>query len=210
MTRRLCVLDVDSTILTTGVIDLLTERAGRRDQAEATTEEVAHGAIAPDEALSRKVAALEGVPASIVDDVLATMRMTPGAENLVETLHTHGWVVGLVSNGFTEVVGPLAARLGITRYCANGLEVAGGFLTGRMRGPIVDGRAKEVALLEYAEAEGISMVDTVAIGGGADDLGMMRAAGRGIAFNSRSTSIDGVGIAVTSSRLDAVLEYIEL
>jgi phosphoserine phosphatase len=209
MTRRLCVLDVESTIITSEVLELLNERAGKGDEAAAIVEAAALGDLDASESLRRRVATLEGLPVSVVDDVLATMRLTPGAENLVETLHANEWAVGLVSEGFTEVIGPLAARLGITRYRANGLEVVSHYLTGRTRGPAIDGEAKEAALREFAEEEGIPLSATVAIGGDESDLAMLRTAGLGIAFNAKPVVVSAVNVAVTSSRLDAVLEYLE-
>jgi phosphoserine phosphatase len=209
MTRRLCVLDVESTVITSEVLELLNERAGKGDEAAAIAEAAALGDLDASESLRRRVATLEGLPVSVFDDVLATMRLTPGAENLVETLHANEWVVGLVSEGFTEVIGPLAARLGITRYRANGLEVVSYYLTGRTRGPVIDGAAKEAALREFAEEEGIPLSETVAIGGDESDLAMLRTAGLGIAFNAKPVVVNAVNVAVTSSRLDAVLDYLE-
>lgn len=209
MTRRLCVLDLDSTVITSEIIELLAESAGKREEVAAITEAAARGEIDFAESLKRRVATLEGLPASMCDDVLAIVRFTPGAENLVETLHSRGWVVGLVSSGFAEVVGPLAARLGITRFRANGLEVVDGYLTGRTCGPVVDRAAKATALREFAEAEDIALADTVAIGGGANDFDMMKAAGLAIAFNAKPDVVEQADIAVNSTRLDAVLEFID-
>ncbi len=128
----------------------------------------------------------------------------------METLHGEGWVVALVSGGFTEIVGPLAARLGITRYRANGLETADGVLTGRTRGPIIDRAAKAAALREFAAEEGIELSETVAIGDGANDLDMMAAAGLGIAFNAKPLVQERADITVNAPRLDAVLHVLEL
>jgi phosphoserine phosphatase len=215
VTRRLCVLDVDSTLITSEVIELLEERAGVRENAATPTEVAAFVTETPNgerdaaETLARRVATLEGVPTHVCDDVLATIRFTPGAENLVETLHARGWAVALVSTGFGEIVGPLAARLGITQFRANALEASGGYLTGQTSGPMMDAAAKEAALIEFAKAEEISLRDTVAIGGSAGDLPMMRASGLGIAFNAKPDVVDQADVAVNSTRLDAVLEFLE-
>jgi phosphoserine phosphatase len=209
MSRRLCVLDVDSTLITSEVIELLADRAGKRDEVAAITESAMRGEIDFAESLARRVATLAGLPITVCDDALAIVRFTPGAHNLVETLHGRGWVVGLVSGGFVEFVGPLAARLGITRYRANGLESVDGILTGRTYGPVIDRAAKARALIEFAEAEDIEIGDTVAIGGGANDLDMMVAAGLGIAFNAKPVVQEQADTAITSTRLDAVLEVLE-
>lgn len=208
MSRRLCVLDVDSTLITSEVIELLAEHAGSREEVAAITEAAMRGEIDFAESLAQRVETLKGLPITVCDDVLAEVRFTPGAENFVETLHGRGWVVGLVSGGFVEVVAPLAARLGISLYRANGLEAIDGYLTGRTRGPVIDRAAKALALWEFAGAEGVDMADTVAIGDGANDLDMMAAAGLGIAFNAKPVVEAGADVSVRSSRLDAALEFL--
>lgn len=209
MSRRLCVLNVDSTLITSQVIELIADRAGKREEVAAIAESAARDEIDFAESLARRVATLEGLPITVCDDALAVVRFTPGGVNLVETLHGRGWVVGLVSQGVIEVVGPLAARLGITRYRANGLESVDGILTGRTYGPIIDRASKARALLEFAEAEGINIGDTVAIGDGVDDLDMLAVAGLGVAFNAKPIVGEQADVAVTSTRLDAVLEVLD-
>lgn len=204
------VLDVDSTLITAEVIELLAARAGSREAVAEITGAAMRGEIDFAESLARRVATLEGLPVTVCDDILAEVRFTPGAESLVATLHGEGWVVALVSGGFREIVGPLAARLGITRYAANGLEVDGGLLTGRTVGPVIDRAAKAAALREFAAAEGVALADTVAVGDGANDLDMMEAAGLGIAFNAKPIVQERADIAVNATRLDAVLDVIDL
>ncbi|NKY07047.1 ROK family protein [Cellulomonas hominis] len=109
----------------------------------------------------------------------------PLAVELLAELDRRRWPVGLVSGGFVEVVAPLAARLGITRFRANALEVEHGALTGRVAGEVVDRAVKARTLREYAAEVGVPMERTVAIGDGANDLDMLGAAGFGIAFNAK-------------------------
>jgi len=207
---RLCVLDVDSTLITAEVIELIAERAGTREEVARITDAAMRGEIDFGQSLTARVATLRGLPVSVLDDVLAEVEFTPGAENLVATLQGEGWIVALVSGGFREIVEPLGARLGITLTRANGLEIdADGLLTGRTRGPVIDREAKATALREFAAESGIAISATVAIGDGANDLAMMKAAGLGIAFNAKPIVQERADIALNSPRLDAALEVIE-
>ena len=141
-------------------------------------------------------------------DLLAEVELTPGARELVAELQSRGWPLALVSGGFAEVVEPLAAALGIEHVLANRLEVSDGRLTGRVVGDVVDRAGKERALRQFAERLGVPLEHTVAIGDGANDLDMLRAAGLGIAFNAKPLVCAEVDFEVTG-RLDAVLAIID-
>lgn len=208
MTRtpdRLVVMDVDSTLITAEVIDLLAARAGSDDEVAAITEAAMHGELDFAASLHARVATLAGLPATVLDEVRGSLVLTPGAVELVAGLAARGWPLGLVSGGFGEVVGPLATSLGIERWQANGLEVADGRLTGRVRGPVVDRAAKAAALRRWADELHVPMPRTVAIGDGANDLEMLAAAGLGIAFNAKPAVRAQADVAV-DGRLDAILD----
>ena len=209
MTGRLIVLDVDSTLITSEVIELIAARAGTQEEVAAVTEAAMRGEIDFAESLRQRVATLEGVEDSVFDEVLHEVRFTPGAEELVSTLQGEGWTAALVSGGFAEVVEPLAARIGITHFRANRLEVAEGRLTGRTVGPVIDRAAKAEALREYATELGITPADCVAVGDGANDLDMMATAGLGIAFNAKPVVQQQADVAVNAPTLAAVLDVIE-
>lgn len=201
-------MDVDSTLITAEVIELLAEHAGSRAEVAAITDRAMHGEIDFATSLHARVATLAGLPVLVLDDVRAELELTPGALELLAELDRRGWPVGLVSGGFAEVVEPLAASLGITRTRANRLEIADGLLTGRVLGAVIDQAAKEAALREYAAAEGIDLADTIAIGDGANDLAMLAAAGFSVAFNAKPLVRGAADVAV-DGRLDAVLELID-
>ena len=203
-------MDVDSTLITGEVIEMLAEHAGSGRQVREITDRAMRGEIDFARSLHERVATLAGLPATIVDTVRGEVVLTPGAERLISELHRAGWPVGLVSGGFAEVVEPLAATLGITFVRANRLEVADGVLTGRVRGPVVDRAAKAAALRELAAAHGIPMERTVAIGDGANDLEMLAAAGLGIAFNAKPVVCAQADVAVLDAPLDAVLHVLGL
>jgi len=206
---RLLVLDVDSTLIADEVIELLAEHAGAREQVAAVTEAAMRGELDFAQSLAARVATLAGLPASVADEVAARVRYSPGARELVSTLQARGWEVALVSGGFAEIVGVLAAQLGITRYRANRLEVEDGLLTGRTTGPVIDRAAKAVALLGFAAELGVDVADTVAIGDGANDLDMLAAAGLGIAFNAKPAVREAADAAI-EGRLDLALPLLGL
>lgn len=201
---RLLVMDVDSTLITGEVIEMLAARAGAQELVAAITDRAMRGEIDFAASLHERVATLAGLPVPVLAEVLAQVELSPGARELVAELQGRGWAIGLVSGGFIEIVGPLAASLGISLTRANALEVVDGALTGRVTGAVVDRAAKAVALADYAAAVGAEIQDTVAIGDGANDLDMLAAAGFGIAFNAKPV-VAAQADAVVDERLDAVL-----
>ncbi|GAA2728067.1 phosphoserine phosphatase SerB [Cellulomonas aerilata] len=208
--RRLVVMDVDSTLLTGEVVEMLAARAGAAAAAAVAlvTERAMRGEIDFAASLHERVAALAGLPVGVLADVRAEVELTPGAPELLAELDRRGWPVGLVSGGFAEIVEPLAASLGIRHTAANRLEVVDGVLTGRVLGPVVDRAAKAAALRRFADAEGLDVDRAVAIGDGANDIDMIAAAGLGIAFNAKPV-VRRHADASVDHRLDAVLAVID-
>lgn len=203
--RRLVVMDVDSTLIRDEVIELLAAHAGREAEVHEVTERAMRGEIDFTASLHQRVAVLAGLPESVLDDVRASVRLTPGARTLVATLKDLGLRVGVVSGGFLEVVGPLARDLGIRYVAANRLEVVDGVLTGRVEGPVVDRAAKADYLRRWASDEGLPLSRTIAIGDGSNDLDMLAAAGLGIAFNAKPAVRASADTALNLPYLDAVL-----
>lgn len=205
---RLLVTDVDSTFLQDEVIELLAARGGHGEEVARITEAAMRGELDFAESLRRRVRTLAGLPADVIDEVAGAARLTPGARELVETCAREGIVVGLVSGGFEEVVRPIAEPLGIELIRANRLGVAGGTLTGEVVGPVVDRAAKETTLREWAARHDIPMGRTIAVGDGANDLDMVRAAALGIAFNAKPALREHADAVIDTPRLDTVLEYL--
>ncbi len=203
--RRLVVMDVDSTLIQDEVIELLAARAGRESEVAAVTSAAMRGEIDFAESLRARVATLAGLPVTVLDEVRADIRLTAGARTLVRTMKRLGFTLALVSGGFIEIVGPLAAELGIDLAHANRLEVLDGVLTGGLVGDIVDRRGKATALRRFAAEEGLPLSRTVAIGDGANDLDMLAAAGLGVAFNAKPIVREQADTAVNVPYLDAVL-----
>jgi len=202
---RLIVMDVDSTLIQDEVIDLLADRAGCAAEVAKVTEAAMRGDLDFAASLRERVALLAGLDATVLDSVRASLRLTPGARTLIRTLKRLGYKCGIVSGGFATVIQPLADDLGIDYVAANTLEVEAGKLTGRVLDPIIDRDGKTEALRRFAAAAGVPLSQTVAVGDGANDLGMIGAAGLGVAFNAKPVVRDAADTAVNVPYLDTVL-----
>jgi phosphoserine phosphatase len=206
--KRLIVLDVDSTLVRGEVIDELAARAGRAAEVAAITAAAMNGELDFAESLRKRVAVLEGLPVEVLDEVRERLELTPGARTLIRTLQRLGFRCGIVSGGFTQITEPLAAALGLDFAAANTLEVADGRLTGGLVGEIVDRAGKARALERFAAAHGIPLEQTVAVGDGANDLDMLGVAGLGIAFNAKPVVREQAHAALNQPYLDAVLHVL--
>ena len=180
--RPLVVTDVDSTLIRQEVIELLAAHAGRETEVAAVTERAMRGELDFAQSLHARVETLAGLPASVVDDVVARVEPTHGAVELVAAVTAAGGQVCAVSGGFTQVLEPLAERWGLHASAANTLEVIDGRLTGRILGPVVDRAAKARMLRHWAVEAGTSPELAVAVGDGANDIDLLAAAGCGIAL----------------------------
>ncbi len=203
--KKLVQLDVDSTLITQEVIELLASKAGVAQEVKTITESAMRGELDFEQSLRARVLLLKGLPESVISQVQSEIVLTPGARTLIRTLHRLGHSVSVVSGGFIDVITPLIKELGINYYRANKLEIVNGFLTGEIEGPVIDRAAKALALREFADLESVTMAQTVAIGDGANDLDMIAAAGLGIAFNAKPAVKAAADSTVSDPYLDSVL-----
>ena len=203
--KKLVLMDVDSTLISQEVIELLGAKAGVVDQVKAITDRAMAGEIDFEESLRERVGLLKGLPESVLTEVRGEISLTPGAKTLVTTLQKLGHTVAVVSGGFIDVIEPLLQSLDIVHYRANTLEINQGVLTGGLVGPIVDRAAKAQALRDFAAIEKVEIEQTVAIGDGANDLDMIALAGLGIAFNAKPAVRAAAVSALSAPYLDSVL-----
>lgn len=202
---RLIVIDVDSTLIQGEVIELLAAHSGHRDEVAHLTEQAMRGELDFESSLRERVALLEGVRASALDDVYDALVLAPGARTLVRILRRLGYRFALVSGGFSQITARLAAELDIHYARANELEVVDGVLTGRILGEVVDRAGKAAALRFFAEQVGVPLESVVAIGDGANDLDMLELAGLGIAYNAKPLVREAADTSVNVPYLDAIL-----
>lgn len=203
--KKLVLMDVDSTLISQEVIELLGARAGVQDQVKAITDRAMAGELDFEASLRERVRLLKGLPATVIEEIRAEITLTPGAKTLVSTMQKLGHTVAVVSGGFVDVIEPLLQSLNITHYRANTLEIVDGHLTGNLVGPIVDRAAKAQALRDFALIEKVELEQTVAIGDGANDLDMIALAGLGIAFNAKPAVRAAADSALSAPYLDSVL-----
>jgi phosphoserine phosphatase len=210
VSRLLAVFDVDSTLIGQEVVDLLADAAGVGDEVAAITAAAMRGELDFAQSLARRVALLEGLPATVLDEVRDRITVTDGVPEVVAAVQAAGGAVAAVSGGFRQVLDPLAAELGLDRRHANDLEVVAGRLTGRVLGGVVDAHAKAATLREWAQADGVDAAHTVAVGDGANDLEMMRVAALSVAFDAKPRVREQADVAVVDRDLSAVLATLGL
>ena len=208
--KRLVQFDVDSTFIQQEAIELLASKAGVLAEVSAITESAMRGELDFEQSLRARVGLLKGLSESVLTRVQAEILLTDGAQDLVETLHSKGHSVALVSGGFLDIIEPMIKSLSIKYFRANKLEIIDGVLTGKLVGPVIDRAAKAVALREFAIASGVEIENTVAIGDGANDLDMMAAAGLSIAFNAKPIVVEAADLVISEPSLKSVAELIGL
>ncbi len=203
--KRLVVMDMDSTLIQQEVIDELARMYGVFDQVAAITQRAMNGELQFDDALRERVLLLKGAPASILTDIQSVIHLTPGAERLIRVLKRLDYRLAVISGGFIEVAEPIRARLELDYVFANQLEIVDGKLTGRVVGPIVNRQRKAELLEMIAKTERIALDQVIAIGDGANDLDMLNLAGLGIAFNAKKIVREQAKYVVNQRNLDAIL-----
>jgi phosphoserine phosphatase len=181
-----------------------------RTEVAAVTDAAMRGELDFAASLRRRLAMLAGLPETVLEEVRDRVRVTAGARELIAGVHRAGGVVAAVSGGFTAVLDPLAAELGLDAWRANELELAGGRLTGGVVGAVVDGTVKRESLLAWAAERGIPRDGTVVIGDGANDLPMMRAAALSVAFDAKPAVRAAASVVLPERDLSRVLPLLGL
>ncbi len=206
--KRLLLADMDSTIIGCECLDELADFAGRKAEVAAITERAMRGEIGFEGALRERVAMLAGLDLAALDQCYqARVRLNPGARVLVSTMSAHGARCVLVSGGFKSFTGPVAAAAGFQADIANTLLDDGLRLTGAVGEPILGREAKLAALRREAEALGAGLEETLAVGDGANDLAMIRAAGLGVAYRAKPVVAAGADARIDHADLTALLYF---
>lgn len=206
--RRLFVFDMDSTLIEGEVIDELAKLAGVGDEVAKVTGSAMRGEIEFTESFRRRVALLRGLKEARVRELLKTIPLVDGAEQLIRTLKMLGYKTAILSGGFNFFARHLQENFGIDYVFANDLHVVNGVVTGEVQTPIVDGPRKAELLREIAHKENISLEQVVAVGDGANDLPMLGIAGMGIAFRAKPLVRQTASHAVSFLGLDGLLYLI--
>lgn len=203
--KSLLVADMDSTMVTSETLDDLAARVGLKEEIAAVTARAMAGELDFAEALRARIARLAGLEETAIAKTLAEVEITPGGATLIATMKAHGAYCLLVSGGFTQFTGAVAARLGFDDHQANRLEIADGRLTGQVIAPILDRQSKLKALISAAGRLRLPMTQTLAVGDGANDLDMLAAAGLGVAFRARPVVAETARARIDHGDLGALL-----
>ena len=205
--KRLFLADMDSTMIGQECIDELADYAGVKPQVAAITERAMRGEIEFASALRERVALLKGLPAAVIDEVIAErIRLTPGARTLVATLRKNGVYTCLVTGGFTLFTQRIAALIGFHENHANTLIVDGrGRLTGDVAEPIFGRDAKLATLVELTRRLAIAPEATLVAGDGANDIAMIQAAGLGVAYHAKPNVAKAAAARIDHGDLTALL-----
>lgn len=181
--KKLIIADMDSTIVEGETLDELAEFAGLKDQIAALTKRAMNGEIGFREALNTRVAMLKGLSESFLDETMKGVRLNPGARELIATMRKNGAFTALISGGFSFFTDRIREQVGFHMSLGNKLEIIAGQLTGQVIPPVVDKDTKLEMLIDMAAQQELGMTDTFAIGDGANDVPMLKAAGMGVAYS---------------------------
>lgn len=207
--KRMLLADMDSTMIGQECIDELADMAGVGAHVTAITARAMNGELDFETALIERVALLKGLPESVIVQVLAErITYTPGGRELIATMQGEGGYAALVSGGFTAFSGAVAAHLGFDEHRANTLLAEGGLLTGQVARPILGREAKVAALDDITARLGITPAEVLAVGDGANDLGMLHRAGAGVALHAKPAVAAQCDIRINHGDLSALL-YIQ-
>lgn len=207
--KKMLLADMDSTMIGQECIDELADMAGVGPRVAAITARAMNGELDFEGALIERVGLLKGLPESVIGKVLAErITFTPGGQELIATMKANGGYAALVSGGFTAFTEAVAGALGFDENRANTLLAEDGHLTGDVARPILGREAKIAALKEISVRLGLAHAEVMAVGDGANDLGMLNLAGAGVALHAKPAVAAQCDIRINHGDLTALL-YIQ-
>jgi phosphoserine phosphatase len=204
--KKLLVADMDSTIINVECLDELADMAGLKPRIAAITERAMRGELVFEAALKERVGMLKGLALSALEKTYAErVRLNPGAKSLLATMRAHGAHAVLVSGGFGFFTSRVAALAGFHEHYGNSLIDDGAALTGEVGLPILGKEAKVETMQRTVAKLGIADADVLAVGDGANDLGMIALAGMGVAYHAKPVVAAAAGAAIQHNTLEALL-----
>ncbi len=204
--KKMLLADMDSTMIQQECIDELADEAGVGDRVKGITARAMNGELDFEGALTERVGLLKGLDEAVIAKVLAErITLMPGGKELVATMRTTGGYAALVSGGFTAFTAKVAEVLGFDENRANTLLAENGELTGDVQRPILGRQAKVDALEQITARLGLSEADVIAVGDGANDLGMLGRAGTGVALHAKPSVAEKCDVRVNHGDLTALL-----
>jgi phosphoserine phosphatase len=204
--KKLLIADMDSTIINVECLDELADMAGLKPEIAAITERAMRGELEFEAALKERVGMLKGLKLDALERTYAErVRMNPGAKSLLATMRANGAHTMLVSGGFGYFTQRVAQAAGFHVERGNTLLDDGTALTGEVGTPILGREAKLAALEEAVATLKIAFAETLAVGDGANDLGMIGRAGMGVAYHAKPVVAEAAGAAINNNDLTALL-----
>lgn len=204
--KKMLIADMDSTMIEQECIDELAAEVGLKDKVSFITARAMNGEIEFDAALRERVGLLKGMSVDVVDEVIRSrITLMSGAKTLVSTMKQNGAYCALVSGGFTVFTGPISQEIGFDEHRSNVLLEKDGVLSGQVADPILGMQAKVDALNDISQKLSIEPQDAIAVGDGANDLGMLSLAGSGVALHAKPTVAAQAKIRLDYADLTALL-----
>jgi len=203
--KKLLIADMDATMISQETLDEVAEEFNLRDQVAFITEKAMNGEMDFEKALTERVKLLEGKPSSALLRVVEKINYTRGAKELILTMNNFGAKSVLVSGGFEIFAKKVSHDLGFHKFFSNRFEIVGKLLTGNVIPPIINKEAKEKILLKEIEIEGINIDETMAIGDGANDIGMLRKAAAGVGYYAKPKVIEEIENHIKHTDLTSLL-----
>ena len=209
MTKKLILFDLDSTLIENETIDEFAKIAGAENEVKKITKEAMDGKLNFEQSLKKRVALIKGAPTNKIKEAVSTLTLTEGAEETIKELKNRGYIVGVVSGGFTVATDKIKELLGIDYAYSNNLIEKDGKLTGEVNGVMMKEDAKGKMLQKIAKKENIDLKDTVVVGDGANDISMFKVAGFKIAFCAKDILKKNADVCIEKRDLREILKYVE-